>query len=586
MLVALVPLAAGIVCGTFFEAPFWLWAAACAICGTAAWFCREQKWFFAIYLTLTVVSFGAAAARANTPRAVTPQGKRLWIELQITDNLAVTGRDPGSFGQTDSTRRRSPGTVRTSGVVVGTGEKLLVGIDTMWRFKVGDRVIFRGYINPIDTLSTSYSRLMRTRGYVGRTYITRFSQPRIVPDRPSNGFWKVFGGKNLSVFAKKLQAAATERLWRLAPENGRSQFYLTNENSKSRPDAALEDGRLHPGAATEDCHSNPKIGAALREMTTENILSDQETGVKHPLSGLKIRAKHPDFTPEIAVAAAMTTGDRSGITPEIRQAYSRTGASHLLAVSGLHVGIIFLIINILLYFLPLLPHGHIAKNIAAVVAIWGYAVLTGLSPSATRAAVMFSGAQVALAMSRTRNSINIMCGTAFLMLAIRPGLLFDISFQLSFIAVAAIIAWFRPLYALVESRFRLLNALWATLIVGLVASVATLPLVSHVFGIFSVVGIVLNPLVIGTAYLIIIFSVIWILAPVPMLEPVFRWLVGGPAWLQNSAIEAVSRIPGVAIEWQMPLWMVFAIYAAMIIFAAIFAARKPPAEVPLNLSDE
>ncbi|MDR2890099.1 MAG: ComEC/Rec2 family competence protein, partial [Alistipes sp.] len=153
----------------------------------------------------------------------------------------------------------------------------------------------------------------------------------------------------------------------------------------------------------------------------------------------------------IAVAAAMTTGDRTGITPELKQAYSRTGASHLLAVSGLHVGMVFLIINVLLYLLPLARHGHIAKNILAVVAIWLYASLTGLSPSATRAAFMFTGAQAALASSRSRSAVNIMCGTALVMLAVRPGLLFDISFQLSFIAVAAILAWFGPLYRLVES---------------------------------------------------------------------------------------------------------------------------------------
>jgi competence protein ComEC len=269
----------------------------------------------------------------------------------------------------------------------------------------------------------------------------------------------------------------------------------------------------------------------------------------------------------------MTTGDRSGITPEIRRAYSRTGAAHLLAVSGLHVGIVFLIINVLLYLLPLMRGGHIAKNMVAIAGVWLYAALTGLSPSAVRAACMFSGAQVALAVSRSHSGVNIMCGTAFVMLAVKPGLLFDISFQLSFIAVAAIMSWFGPLYRLLESRWRGLNALWATLIVGLTASVATLPLVSHTFGVFSPAGIVLNPIVIATAHIVVVCSLVWIIAPVPFLEPVFRWLVGAPAWLQNRVVGAVSDVPGAAVEWTMPLWLVFVIYSAMIIFTAAFHLR-------------
>ena len=287
---------------------------------------------------------------------------------------------------------------------------------------------------------------------------------------------------------------------------------------------------------------------------------------------------HTALRNAIAVATAMTTGDRTGITPQLRRSYSRTGASHLLAVSGLHVGIVFLVINILLYLLPLARGGHIVKNIVAATTVWLYAALTGLSPSATRAAFMFTGAQAALAMSRTRSAANIMCGTALVMLAVKPGLAFDISFQLSFIAVAAILAWFSPLYRLVESRWRGLNALWATLIVGLVASTATLPLVSHTFGVFSPAGIVLNPIVILSAHLVVVFSLIWITAPIPLLEPVFRWLVGGPAWLQNTITGSVARVPGVAVEWTMPLWMVFAVYAAMIIFTAWLASRPQKVE--------
>jgi competence protein ComEC len=167
-----------------------------------------------------------------------------------------------------------------------------------------------------------------------------------------------------------------------------------------------------------------------------------------------------------------------------------------------------------------------------------------------------------------------MCGTAVVMLAVRPGLLFDISFQLSFVAVAAIMAWFGPIYNLLRSRFRIINALWSTLILGFVASLATMPLVSHTFGVFSPAGVVLNPVVIATAWLTITFSLVWIAAPAGWLSPLFEWLVGGPAWLQNRVVELTAAVPGVTVEWTMPLWMVFAAYVIITTLTVWFHSKS------------
>jgi competence protein ComEC len=365
----------------------------------------------------------------------------------------------------------------------------------MYRFVAGDRVVSRGYVNPISDSTNSYSRLMRVRGYTGRTYISKYSQVVVAPTKTSG----------ITTAVRKLQSAATARLDRLA---------------------------LPPA--------------------------------------------------EMAVATAMTTGDRRGITPALRQSYSRTGASHILAVSGLHVGIVFLIINALLYLLPLVRRGHIAKNIVAMVAIWAYAVMVGLGPSVVRAAVMFTGAQLALASSQARSGVNIMAGTAFVMLAVKPLWLFDISFQLSFIAVAGIMAWFPALYRWVGSRWRGLTAWWGVLLVSVVASVATMPLVSHTFGIFSPVGIIINPIIVLTANVIVCFSLVWIIAPVSWLTPIFRWIVGGAGWLQNRIVELTGEVRGVTVEWQLPTWAVFVIYGTMFIFT-VWLASRPPKEQPFEL---
>lgn len=482
---------AGIVAGAFAGLPLYVWMVAAVVCGTMAWVGHKRS-ISTVYVHLTILFFGTALAQAHSPRTVIPQGERVWLEVQITDNPTYrTGRSARTSAVAGRWRSEEDDWQRS-------GEKLLVAFDTAYRFSAGDRIIFRGYINPVSDSANSYSRLMKARGYTGRTFISEYSHVVTAPVKT----------RSLAAGVRRFQAAASARLHRL----------------KMPPD-------------------------------------------------------------EMAVAAAMTTGDRRGITPALRQSYSRTGASHLLAVSGLHVGIVFLLVNVLLYLLPLFRRGHIVKNIVAVAAIWTYAAMAGFSPSVIRAAVMFTGAQTALATSSHRSGVNIMAGTAFLMLAVNPNWLFDISFQLSFIAVAGIMSWFRPIYRLVESRWKGLNALWSVLIVSFVASLATTPLVSHAFGVFSPAGIVLNPVIILTAHVVVMFSLVWIVAPVPFLEPAFRWLVGGPAWLQNKVVALVGGVPSAAVEYTMPLWMVFAVYAVMIIFTVWLAARprkEKPLVIPLD----
>ena len=107
-----------------------------------------------------------------------------------------------------------------------------------------------------------------------------------------------------------------------------------------------------------------------------------------------------------AVCRAMVTGDRSGITQELRTAYSRSGLSHLLAVSGLHTGIVFALVNLMLWWLPLLHRGHLVRNLLATVCIWLFVAAVGFPPSAVRAAVMCTMLQFALASASEYVALN------------------------------------------------------------------------------------------------------------------------------------------------------------------------------------
>lgn len=276
---------------------------------------------------------------------------------------------------------------------------------------------------------------------------------------------------------------------------------------------------------------------------------------------------------EQALCNAMTAGDRRSLSPALRAAYSRSGTSHLLAVSGLHVGIVFLLANLLLWWLPLFRHGHILRNIAVILLIWLYAATTGFPPSVVRAALMFSVLQFALASSSEYVGMNTLAGVAFVMLLFHPDYLFDISFQLSFIAVAGIIAWGLPLCRLLRTRRKSIDMLTATLAIGFSASAATAPLISHTFGQISVVGLALNPVVILLSYVVVGSCTLWLVIPGTVLAPLFSDVAGFAARAQNELIRAAAALPAAALDIRLTTtqcWIVYGlfIFATLLLWSA------------------
>ena len=260
-----------------------------------------------------------------------------------------------------------------------------------------------------------------------------------------------------------------------------------------------------------------------------------------------------------AVVLAMTTGERSEISSELRQNYSASGASHLLAVSGLHIGIAFMLINILLLPMVLLRYGNIARSILAVAMIWLYVWLCGMSPSAVRAAIMFSLLQFSLSSLREYTSVNILAGTAFVMLAFNSHLLFDISFQLSFIAVAGIILWAMPLYRVCATRFKFLNSIIGIMLVGIASTLATLPLVANTFSTVSLVGILINPAVILLANIVVLAGVVAIALPFTAIiaEYAAEW--------QNQIVEWAASLPYGHFIMTIPEWAMWLIYGVFLV---------------------
>lgn len=196
-----------------------------------------------------------------------------------------------------------------------------------------------------------------------------------------------------------------------------------------------------------------------------------------------------------SIMQALAVGDQSDIAPQLRNSYSRAGVAHLLSVSGLHVGIIFLILNLLLGWLRLIRRGYIVLGILVILSLCGYAVLTGLSPSAVRAVVMFSLLQIGLMLSRYTNSLNTLCAAALVILLWNPYYVYHIGFQLSFAAMVGIITLYRPIARLWMPHSTVWRWLWSLTLVGLTAQLGTFPLVMYHFGQLQLAGLLLNPLI-------------------------------------------------------------------------------------------
>lgn len=280
---------------------------------------------------------------------------------------------------------------------------------------------------------------------------------------------------------------------------------------------------------------------------------------------------------EEAVVEAMLVGWRGDVTHELRESYSRAGSSHLLAISGLHIGLVAMLIWWLCWLLPITSRkGHIVRNILATSLILLYTLLSGLSPSAVRAAIIFVVAQMALVYGTSKSAINLLTGAASVMLLLNPNNLYDISFQLSFVAVVGISLGYAPLMDMVAERGsrRWLRSLAGVVVVGLCSTVATLPLVAHTFSVVSLVGIFLNPLVILTAEIIVLLGFIWVTLPLDCLQSAMSSLIGGAASLQNRVVEGVAAMPWSALEVTMPHWVVVGSYLLMGVGIAVSLVWK------------
>jgi competence protein ComEC len=249
----------------------------------------------------------------------------------------------------------------------------------------------------------------------------------------------------------------------------------------------------------------------------------------------------------LGVIAALTLGDRDLLDREQLDAFARSGVMHIMAVSGLHVGMISIALSWMLFFL----RGRLKplKAVITVPLLWGFAFITGLSPSVLRATIMFTFLQAGQLTRRPASSMNSLLASAFIMTAARPAVLFEAGFQLSYLAVAFIILFYSRLSGLIRPGNRVIRYIWQVTALSLVAQAGTMALTVRLFNIFPLLFPLSNILVVPITFLVLMLTLLLIVtSPIPFLSSFTALLLDRLAGLIlhiTGTIGSVDRaVPG------------------------------------------
>jgi competence protein ComEC len=246
-----------------------------------------------------------------------------------------------------------------------------------------------------------------------------------------------------------------------------------------------------------------------------------------------------------AVVAAMVLGQRSGLNRSLRQAYADAGVMHVLAVSGLHVGLVFGVFLFLFRYLQRHRWQRMLWFLGAVLVLWCYAWLTGLSPSSLRATWMFTFIALAKLDRRKGNIYNSIALSAFILLLWNPLLLLQVGFQLSYAAVVGIVYLQPRISDLYVPRQGWLKRVWELLAVTLAAQIATFPLGLYYFHqlptYFFIGNLLAIPLATGILYLTLLLLLLHL---VPGLNVALGWVVTGLTQLLNGWVQLTEQLPG------------------------------------------
>jgi competence protein ComEC len=281
---------------------------------------------------------------------------------------------------------------------------------------------------------------------------------------------------------------------------------------------------------------------------------------------LAIIRKHIKSKQNAGLAEAMLIGYREDLDKELLNAYTNTGVVHIIAISGLHLGLIFMLMDLLIRSMAGRNRAAWAGLFISLPLLWSFAILTGSSASVIRSAIMFSFIIVGKAIGRKSNGMNSLLGSAFIMLLWNPDLRFDLGFQLSYAAVASILLFDQTIKKLVFFKNKSALYLWSMVSITLAAQVLTTPLVIAHFHRFPTLFLFTNLVAVPLSSLVLVLEIF-----LCMVHP-FDGIAAGLGAVINTLIQLMNE--HVLLMGNIPFGMIdqIQISNAMMFFVCLYAA--------------
>ncbi len=307
---------------------------------------------------------------------------------------------------------------------------------------------------------------------------------------------------------------------------------------------------------------------------------DRHTQLKDLALALRTKAlvqlhRYLGHGPESGLAAALIFGYRAELPPQLVQAYANSGAIHVLAVSGLHTGILYLLLQSCFNPLRRIRKLRLLPPTMVLLGLWAYALVAGLPPSVNRAATMCSFMVIAGEIKRKTLIYNTLAATAFLLLILNPAWLYYVGFQLSFFAVLGIVFLQKRIYGLWTVRNKFADYLWQLTAVAFAAQLLTMPLGLYYFHQFPTYFWLSNWLVIPLATVLLGGGLLLLaVSPFPMvaalLGKILHWLI----YWQNKLIVGIDQLPAAVWSgWSLSFPMLVLLFLA-IVFASSWLIYK------------
>lgn len=254
--------------------------------------------------------------------------------------------------------------------------------------------------------------------------------------------------------------------------------------------------------------------------------------------------KYIEGKTEVGLAEALLIGYKDDLDKQLVQAYSNTGVVHVIAISGLHLGLIYWLLNFLLGPLSKRKKAKWIKPLLIIIILWLFSLLAGGSPSVLRSAVMFTCIVLGESRDRKISIYNSLAASAFLLLCYNPFWLCDVGFQLSYIAVLSIVVFSKPVYDLLYVPNKLLDHCWKLISVTIAAQILTTPISIYYFHQFPIVFLITNLVAIPLSSIILLGEImLCAFSFLPVLATGIGWIIYQLIQLLNHFIEYIDKLP-------------------------------------------